>query len=203
MRFIIGLTGGIGSGKTRTADFFNELNVEVIDADEIAHSLTCPGGKAIELIRTAFGDHVILEDGSMNRAAMRKLVFPDKAARLKLESILHPLIYQEILRHLSLIQSEYGILVVPLLLETGNYLKLVNRILVIDSPESLQISRAMQRSKLSEQAVRDVIAVQCMREERLAQADDVIVNDSSEQYLQQQVQKLHQKYLALARNHSG
>lgn len=202
MVFIIGLTGGIGSGKTRAADFFRESGVGIVDADEVAHSLTHPDGKAIALIRTVFGDHVISEDGSMDRTAMRKLVFSDKAARLKLESILHPLIYQEILRHLSFIRSEYGVLVVPLLLETGNYLKLVNRVLVVDSPESLQVSRVMQRSKLSEQAVRDVIAVQCMREERLARADDVIVNDSSEQHLQQQVRELHQKYLVLARSHS-
>ncbi|MCC6916829.1 dephospho-CoA kinase [Nitrosomonas sp.] len=202
MAFIIGLTGGIGSGKTRAADFFRGLGVDIVDADEVAHGLTHSGGKAITLIRTAFGDHVISEDGSMDRIAMRRLVFSDRTARLKLESILHPLIYQEILHHLSLIRSEYGVLVVPLLLETGNYLKLVNRVLVIDCPESLQISRVMQRSRLSEQAVRDVIAVQCMREERLTQADDVIVNDSSEQYLQQRIQELHQKYLILARSHS-
>ncbi|MBE7526170.1 MAG: dephospho-CoA kinase [Burkholderiales bacterium] len=199
MTLIIGLTGGIGSGKTKAADIFKQLGVGIIDADQIAHELTRPDGKAIDPIRKMFGDGVIGEDGSMNRVAMRKLAFSDTTARHKLESILHPLIYQETQRQLSLIQSEYAVLVVPLLLETGNYLQLINRILVIDCPESLQISRAMQRSKLSEQAVRDVMAIQCARDERLAQANDVIVNDSSEEHLQQQVQKLHQIYLDFAR----
>lgn len=199
MILIIGLTGGIGSGKTKAADIFKQLGAGIIDADQIAHELTRPDGKAIDPIRKMFGDSVIDEDGSMNRVAMRKLAFSDTTARHKLESILHPLIYQETQRQLSLIQSEYAVLVVPLLLETGNYLQLINRILVIDCPESLQISRAMQRSKLSEQAVRDVMAIQCARDERLAQANDVIVNDSSEEHLQQQVQKLHQIYLDFAR----
>lgn len=199
MTLIIGLTGGIGSGKTKAADIFKQLGAGIIDADQIAHELTRPDGKAIDPIRKMFGDSVIDEDGSMNRVAMRKLAFSDTTARHKLESILHPLIYQETQRQLSLIQSEYAVLVVPLLLETGNYLQLINRILVIDCPESLQISRAMQRSKLSEQAVRDVMAIQCARDERLAQANDVIVNDSSEEHLQQQVQKLHQIYLDFAR----
>lgn len=199
MILIIGLTGGIGSGKTKAADIFKQLGAGIIDADQIAHELTRPDGKAIDPIRKMFGDSVIDEDGSMNRVAMRKLAFSDTTARHKLESILHPLIYQETQRQLSRIQSEYAVLVVPLLLETGNYLQLINRILVIDCPESLQISRAMQRSKLSEQAVRDVMAIQCARDERLAQANDVIVNDSSEEHLQQQVQKLHQIYLDFAR----
>ncbi|WP_292978707.1 dephospho-CoA kinase [Nitrosomonas sp.] len=199
MTLIIGLTGGIGSGKTKAADIFKQLGAGIIDADQIAHELTRPDGKAIDPIRKMFGDGVIGEDGSMNRVAMRKLAFSDTTARHKLESILHPLIYQETQRQLSRIQSEYAVLVVPLLLETGNYLQLINRILVIDCPESLQISRAMQRSKLSEQAVRDVMAIQCARDERLAQANDVIVNDSSEEHLQQQVQKLHQIYLDFAR----
>lgn len=201
MALIIGLTGGIGSGKTRAADSFRELGVEIIDTDQIAHELTYSAGKAISPIRIAFGDRFILDDGSLDRSAMRRLAFSDEAARHRLESILHPLIYQETLRHLPLIQSEYGIVVVPLLLETGNYLKLIDRVLVIDCPESLQISRTMLRSKLSEQEVHDVIVAQCSRDERLAQADDVIVNDSGEQHLQRQIEELHRKYLALARRH--
>lgn len=201
MALIIGLTGGIGSGKTRAADSFRELGVEIIDTDQIAHELTRSAGKAIRPIRIAFGDRFILDNGSLHRSAMRRLAFSDEAVRHRLESILHPLIYQETLRHLPLIQAEYGIVVVPLLLETGNYLKLVDRVLVVDCPESLQISRTMLRSILSEQEVRDVMAVQCSRDERLARADDVIVNDSDEQHLQQQVEELHRKYLALARKH--
>ena len=201
MALIIGLTGGIGSGKTRAADSFRELGIEIIDTDQIAHELTHSAGKAISPIRIAFGDCFILDDGSLDRSAMRRLVFSDETARHRLESILHPLIYQETLQRLPLIQSEYGIVVVPLLLETGNYLKLVDRVLVIDCPEPLQISRTMLRSKLSEQEVRGVMAVQCSRDERLAQADDVIVNDSGEQHLQRQVEELHRKYLMLARKH--
>ena len=201
MALIIGLTGGIGSGKTRAADSFRELGVEIIDTDQIAYELTRSAGKAINPIRIAFGECFILDDGSLDRSAMRRLVFSDETVRRRLESILHPLIYQETLQRLPLIQSEYGIVVVPLLLETGNYLKLVDRVLVIDCPEPLQISRTMLRSKLSEQEVRGVMAVQCSRDERLAQADDVIVNDSGEQHLQRQVEELHRKYLMLARKH--
>ena len=201
MALIIGLTGGIGSGKTRAADSFRELGIEIIDTDQIAHELTRSAGKAISPIRIAFGDCFILDDGSLDRSAMRRLVFSDETARHRLESILHPLIYQETLQRLPLIQSEYGIVVVPLLLEIDGYLKLVDRVLVIDCPEPLQISRTMLRSKLSEQEVRDVMAVQYSRDERLAQADDVIVNDSGEQHLQRQVEELHRKYLMLARKH--
>ncbi|CAD84509.1 MULTISPECIES: dephospho-CoA kinase [Nitrosomonas] len=201
MALIIGLTGGIGSGKTRAADSFRELGIEIIDTDQIAHELTRSAGKAISPIRIAFGDCFILDDGSLDRSAMRRLVFSDETARHRLESILHPLIYQETLQRLPLIQSEYGIVVVPLLLEIDGYLKLVDRVLVIDCPEPLQISRTMLRSKLSEQEVRDVMAVQCSRDKRLAQADDVIVNDSGEQHLQRQVEELHRKYLMLARKH--
>ncbi|MDF0678802.1 MAG: dephospho-CoA kinase [Nitrosomonas sp.] len=201
MALIIGLTGGIGSGKTRAADSFRELGVEIIDTDQIAYELTRSAGKAINPIRIAFGECFILDDGSLDRSAMRRLVFSDETVRRRLESILHPLIYQETLQRLPLIQSEYGIVVVPLLLETGNYLKLVDRVLVIDCPEPLQISRTMLRSKLSEQEVRGVMAVQCSRDERLAQADDVIVNDSGEQHLQRQVEELHRKYLMLACKH--
>ena len=197
MALIIGLTGGIGSGKTRAANLFRELGVEIIDADQIAHELTSSAGKAINPIRITFGNRFILDDGSMDRIAMRRLAFSDETARNRLESILHPLIYQETLQRLSLIQSEYSIVVVPLLLEIDGYLGLVDRVLVIDCPESLQISRTILRSGLSEQEVRDVITVQCSRDGRLARADDVIINDSSEQYLQQQVKELHRKYLAL------
>ncbi|MXS85837.1 dephospho-CoA kinase [Nitrosomonas sp. HPC101] len=202
MAFIIGLTGGIGSGKTSVANLFQALGVEIIDTDHVAHELTRTGGNAIDPIRIAFGNDFILADDSLNRAAMRELVFSDEAARRKLEDILHPLIYQETLRRLPLIQSRYGILVVPLLLETEDYLKLIDRVLVIDCPESLQISRTMQRSKLKEQEVREVMAAQCSRDERLAQADDVIVNDSDSQHLQRQVRILHRKYLVFAGRYS-
>lgn len=201
MALIIGLTGGIGSGKTRAADIFRELGIEIIDTDQIAHELTYPDGKAIDSIRIAFGDRFVLDDGSLDRSAMRKLIFSDETAKNRLESILHPLIYQETLQRLPLIQSEYGIVVIPLLLETSDYPELVNRVLVVDCPESLQISRTMLRSGLSEQEVRDVMAVQCSRDERLARADDVIMNNSDEPHLQRQVEELHRKYLTLVRGY--
>lgn len=203
MVFIIGLTGGIGSGKTSVANLFQELGIEIIDTDRIAHQLTQAGGDAIHPIRLTFGDHFILSDGSLNRSVMRQSVFSDESARHKLEAILHPLIYQEVLRRLPLIQSSYGVLVVPLLLETKEYLELINRVLVVDCPESLQISRTMQRSQLEEQEVRQVMAVQRSRTERLLYADDVIINDSDSQHLQRQVQRLHQKYLAFANKYSS
>lgn len=203
MVFIIGLTGGIGSGKTSVANLFQELGIEIIDTDRIAHQLTQAGGDAIHPIRLTFGDHFILSDGSLNRSVMRQSVFSDESARHKLEAILHPLIYQEVLRRLPLIQSSYGVLVVPLLLETKEYLELINRVLVVDCPESLQISRTMQRSQLEEQEVRQVMAVQRSRTERLLCADDVIINDSDSQHLQRQVQRLHQKYLAFANKYSS
>lgn len=202
MVFIIGLTGGIGSGKTSTANLFQELGVEVIDTDHIAYQLTRPGGSAIHPIRITFGDRFILSDGSLNRSIMRQFVFADEAVRYKLEAILHPLIYQEVLRRLPLIRSSYGMLVVPLLLETKEYFELINRVLVVDCPEALQVSRTVRRSKLQEQEVREVMAAQCSRNERLERADDVIVNDSDDQHLRQQVQILHQKYLALADKYS-
>lgn len=203
MVFIIGLTGGIGSGKTSVANLFQELGIEIIDTDRIAHQLTQAGGDAIHPIRLTFGDHFILSDGSLNRSVMRQSVFSDESARHKLEAILHPLIYQEVLRRLPLIQSSYGVLVVPLLLETKEYLELINRVLIVDCPESLQISRTMQRSQLEEQEVRQVMAVQRSRTERLLCADDVIINDSDSQHLQRQVQRLHQKYLAFANKYSS
>jgi dephospho-CoA kinase len=203
MALIIGLTGGIGSGKTSAADLFKELDIEIIDTDQIAHELTQSAGAAIDTIRVAFGDNFIMEDGSLDRVAMRELVFSDNAAKQKLESILHPLIYQETVRRIPLIRSEYGILVIPLLLETRNYLGLIDRVLVIDCPESLQIARTVLRSRLSKQNVRAIMATQCSRNERLKQADDVIVNDLDKQHLQHQVQVLHEKYLVLAHQHGG
>jgi len=203
MAFIIGLTGGIGSGKTSVANLFQKLGAEIIDTDHIAHQLTQSGGSAIDPIRITFGDRFIRDDGALNRVVMRQSVFSDDAIRHKLEAILHPLIYQEVLRRLPLIQFRYGMLVVPLLVETEEYAALIQRVLVVDCPESLQIYRTMQRSKLQEQEVRKVMAAQCSRSERLAFADDVIVNDSDSQHLQQQVQILHQKYLALADKYSA
>jgi len=199
MSLVIGLTGGIGSGKSSAANLFKAQGVDIIDTDQIAHELTQPAGGAIDAIRSMFGDEFIMKDNSLDRVLMRELVFSDKIAKQKLESILHPFIYQETMHRIPLIRSEYGILVVPLLLETKNYLKLIDRILVVDCPESIQIIRTIMRSKLNEQSVQAIMASQYSRKERLARADDVIVNDLDRQHLERQVQMLHRQYLAIAR----
>jgi dephospho-CoA kinase len=199
MSLIIGLTGGIGSGKSSAANLFKAQGVNIIDTDQIAHELTQPAGGAIDAIRSMFGDEFIMKDNSLDRVLMRELVFSDKIAKQKLESILHPFIYQETMHRIPLIRSEYGILVVPLLLETENYLKLIDRILVVDCPESIQIIRTIMRSKLNKQSVQAIMASQCSRKERLTRADDVIVNDLDRQHLERQVQMFHRQYLAIAR----
>ncbi|MDT8363944.1 MAG: dephospho-CoA kinase [Nitrosomonas sp.] len=195
--FVVGLTGGIGSGKTRVAELFRGQGVDIIDTDQIAHDLTQPGSAAIKPIRQIFGESFFLKDNTLDRSALRKLIFANEHARQQLESILHPLIYQETLCRLPSIQSDYGMLVVPLLLETPGYRKLVRRILVVDCPEALQVSRTMARSKISEKEVRAIMAAQCTRAERLDIADDVITNDSDLHALAKQIAPLHNKYTSL------
>lgn len=199
MPFIVGLTGGIGSGKTSATNFFIECGIDIIDTDEIAHELTCVGGIAIGSVRAVFGDQVVQQDGALDRAAMRKLVFSDAKARKKLESILHPLIYQQTVLRIAAVQSPYGILVVPLLLETTCFSELVDRIVVVDCSEQQQIERVMQRSQLDEAEVRAMMQAQLSRLERLARADDVLMNHSDKQNLREQVLALHDKYCHLAR----
>jgi dephospho-CoA kinase len=198
MSLVIGLTGGIGSGKSSAAKLFAALGACVIDTDEIAHELTQSHGAAISAIRQNFGADFITMEGALNREKMRSLVFSDSASRQKLEAILHPLIHMEAARSAALASSPYVIMVVPLLLETGDYREMVRRILVVDCDEQKQIVRAMARSGLSAHEVLAIMATQIARQQRLQQADDVIANDSNLAHLQQQVEALHQKYLALA-----
>ena len=198
MSLVIGLTGGIGSGKSSAAKLFAALGACVIDTDEIAHELTQSHGAAISAIRQNFGEDFITVEGALNREKMRSLVFSDSASRQKLEAILHPLIRMAAARSAALASSPYVIMVVPLLLETGDYREMVQRVLVVDCDEQKQIVRAMARSGLSAHEVRAIMATQIARQQRLQQADDVIVNDSDLAHLQQQVAALHQKYLALA-----
>ena len=195
---VIGLTGGIGSGKTTAADIFSRLGAGVIDTDEIAHELTQPGGESISAIHQVFGESYITAEGALNRKEMRNLVFNDMNARRKLEAILHPLIRDEVARRVELSQAPYLIVVVPLLLETGHYQGIVQRILAVDCSEREQISRAAARSGMDEQAVRAIMAAQISRDERLRQADDVIVNNACLPSLERQVQALHGKYMRLA-----
>jgi dephospho-CoA kinase len=200
MSFRIGLTGGIGSGKSTVAAMFAEFGISIIDSDAISHQLTQPGGDAIEEIRSAFGDSYLTASGALNRPDMRRLIFSDIVAKQRLEAILHPLIRMQMLAQAeaSAKTSPYQLLAIPLLFETTNYLTLVQRTLVVDCEESTQIKRAMQRSGLTEQEVRAIMAQQILRSERLRVADDIIENDAGLDSLRLQIAKLHQRYFALS-----
>ncbi len=198
MPYTVGLTGGIGSGKSAVAELFAGLGIDVIDTDAIAHELTRPGGIAIEPIRAAFGSGVIGPDEALDRGRMRRLAFADPAAKKKLEAILHPLIREQSDRRAKRAQSEYVILVVPLLVESGIDRSRCQRVLVVDCSEAQQIERVMRRSGLSEEEVREIVAAQARREQRLAQADDLIDNTGAREALAPQVARLDAKYLTLA-----
>lgn len=198
MPFCVGVTGGIGSGKSRAAALFGELGADVVDSDDISREMTAAGGGAMPAIVAAFGSEVAAADGSLDRARMRRLVFEKPEARKQLESILHPRIRKLARDRVMASAARYVLLVVPLLLETGGYRDLIRRVLVVDCDESLQISRTMQRSNLDADAVRAIMAAQLPRRERLAGADDIIYNDGDVEQLRVQVTNLHQRYLKLA-----
>jgi dephospho-CoA kinase len=199
MPFCVGLTGGIGSGKSVTSDLFRQLGAAVVDTDEIAHELTRTGAPAIGAIRNAFGAGYIAPDGGLERARMRRLVFGDPAAKTKLEAILHPLIRNESRARIAAAQQPYVIVVVPLLLETGAYRDLVQRVLVVDCSEEQQVARGMRRSRLTAEEVRCIMAAQLPRAERLKRADDVLDNNGGIETLGRRVAQLHARYLELAR----
>lgn len=193
---IVGLTGGIGSGKSEAARMFAELGIPVVDTDQIAHALTAPGQSVLQEIATALGDDTLNPDGSLNRVLLRQRAFTDPDVRRRLESILHPRIRERALQLLDQhTDAPYQILVVPLLFETNGYDGLINRSLVIDCDETHQIQRAMTRSQLSEQEVRAIMAAQLPREQRLARADDVIENNGTLENLNAQVVDKHEKYI--------
>lgn len=199
MSFVVGVTGGIGSGKSTVAELLQAQGAAMVDTDAIAHTLTAPGGEAIELIRAEFGDDYINPQGAMDRVQMRQRVFSDDSAKARLEKILHPLIRQTVGLQLQQAQGAYTLLVVPLLIETGAYRELIDRTLVVDIPESMQLQRTMARSGLGENEVRAIMARQASRSDRLAVADDVILNDTDLESLQRQVLSLHRRYLELAK----
>ena len=193
----IGLTGGIGSGKTTIADLFSELDVPVIDADTIAREVVASGSQALEQIRLSFGERVIAADGSLDRSAMRELIFADTEQKRKLEAIVHPKVRQSILKRVASLDASYCIISVPLLVESG-MVKLVDRVLVVDCPVEIQIQRVTKRDRLDETIVRAIIASQASREQRKALADDLIDNASPDSMLAEQVKKLHNLYLYLS-----
>lgn len=196
--FVVGLTGGIGSGKSAAADEFARLGATVVDTDAIAHELTGKDGAALPEIRRAFGAEAIGPDGAMDRRKMRELAFSDPRARRKLEGILHPMIREESAQRIRSASGPYVVHVVPLLVESGEYGRRVDRILVVDVPEHVQVARVRGRG-LSEDAVRAIIRTQAAREARLAAAHDVIENSGALEALRAQVGALHQKYLQFIR----
>lgn len=196
--FSVGLTGGIGSGKSTVSDMFAERGAAIIDTDRIAHALTAPGGIAIPSIRAQFGAAFLTGDGAMDRAKVREYVFAQPEAKARLEAILHPLIRIETERAAAEAVGAYPIFVVPLLVESGSWKQRVARVLVVDCPESLQVQRVMRRSGFGEAQVYAIMGAQTTRTERLAAADDVIVNDDGADALRPQVDRLHALYLSLA-----
>jgi dephospho-CoA kinase len=198
MSYVVGLTGGIGSGKSSAGQVFEELGTTVIDTDALAHALTGPGGAAIEPIRAAFGADYVTPDGALDRARMRELVFADAAKKRLLESILHPMIRSQTSELVQAARGAYVILMIPLLIESHDYRGRCQRILVVDCPEELQLARVTARSGLATAQVRAIMANQVSREARLAAADDVIDNSQDPAHLRRQVEALHARYLQLA-----
>lgn len=198
MSYVVGLTGGIGSGKTVVADAFAALGVEVIDTDVLAHRLSAAGQPGFTAILGAFGSGVLQPDGELDRAGLRRLVFADATARARLEGVLHPLIGAEVARQVECWRGAYGVIVVPLLLERAGLRSLVDRTLVVDCPEAEQIRRVIARSGLSPAEVRAIMATQFDREHRLAAADDVLDNAGPPDAIAPQVRALDRRYRELA-----
>jgi dephospho-CoA kinase len=194
--WILGLTGGIGSGKSAAAQHFIDLGVHLVDADNAARWVVEPGRPALAKIVEHFGAQVLQANGELDRSALRGLIFQDPAQRRWLETLLHPLIRQEIISDLARAESPYAILVSPLLMESGQF-KMTQRVLVIDAPEQLQIQRTMQRDSTSEEQVQAILKAQASREQRLSHADDVLINDRDPAWLKSEVERLHHFYLTL------
>jgi len=198
---IIGLTGGIGSGKSSACEYFIQQGIPVIDADIIAHQLVEPDSPALFEIIKNFGADFINSNGRLNRDKLRTEVFSDPKKRQQLEAIIHPRVFKEIQNQLANITTAYCVLCIPLLLETGATYE-VNRVLVIDINEATQIERVMARDKLTREQIQSIINTQINRSDRLKQADDIINNDAQPEDFQQQLASIHKKYLSLADNTS-
>ncbi|MEE1923587.1 dephospho-CoA kinase [Pseudomonas sp. 148P] len=194
--WILGLTGGIGSGKSAAAQRFVELGVHLVDADQAARWVVEPGRPALASLVERFGSGVLLEDGQLNRAALRELIFADAEQRRWVEALLHPLIGQEIFSYLAKAESPYAVFVSPLMIESGQYQR-TDRLLVIDAPQSLQVERTLLRDQTSPEQVQAILKAQASREERLRHADDILVNDRDIAWLHAEVDRLHNFYLTL------
>lgn len=195
--YVVGLTGGVGSGKSTIAARFAKLGIDVINADALSRDVVKVGSPALNQISARFGNSILTSDGDLNRAKLRQIVFADSEQRLWLETLLHPLIEGLILKHIAECKSEYCILESPLLLETRQHL-LVDRILVVDVSEATQLQRTMQRDNSDEKTIRAIMAAQMVREDRLKRADDIVINEESQNSLESQVEKLHKLYIELA-----
>ena len=197
---VIGLTGGIGSGKSAVSRCFERLGVPVIDADRVAREVVEPGQPALAEIAEAFGADLVRDDGSLDRARLRERVFADPDARRRLEGILHPRIRTRMRERLAALPAgtPYAVFVIPLLLETGQRDQ-VDRVLAVEAAESIRVARVLQRDGVSADQVRRIFAAQCSPEDRAAGADDMVLNEGSESELAAKVSALHEKYLALAR----
>ncbi|RDE22803.1 dephospho-CoA kinase [Motiliproteus coralliicola] len=200
-RYIVGLTGGIGSGKTTVANLFGAKGIDLVDADIVAREIVEPGQPALEAIAERFGTDILANDGSLRRAQLRQIVFTDPQQRIWLEQLTHPLIRRRILDQLNQAQSSYAMLVSPLLLET-NQRQLCNHILVVDLPESLQLERTARRDNNSLEQVKAIMKAQTSRANRLKQADSRIDNSQQPDSLNKQVDDLHQQFLSLATAHN-
>jgi dephospho-CoA kinase len=196
--FVVGLTGGIGTGKSAAAEEFARLGASVVDTDAIAHELTARNGPALPQIRKLFGEKAIGRDGAMDRQRIRELAFSDPAARKALEGVLHPMVREESARRIAAARGPYVVHVIPLLVESDGYARRVDRVLVVDAPEEAQVARVKSRG-LNEDEIRKIIRAQAARAARLDAADDVIDNRGSLEALRKQVGELHQKYLEFAR----
>lgn len=196
-RWVVGLTGGIGSGKSAVSDRFAKLGIKIVDADIASRVVVEPGKPALAQIAEHFGSQLLTKEGALDRAELRKKVFADKSQRRWLEQLLHPLINEYLRAELASAESAYAILAHPLLVETGRN-RICDRVLVVDVAEELQLSRTMQRDDNTEEQVRAIMAAQASREDRLAAADDVIRNDKDLSHLDVEVSRLHKFYLELA-----
>ncbi|MDH1313608.1 dephospho-CoA kinase [Shewanella xiamenensis] len=201
-KFVVGLTGGIGSGKTTVANLFAAEGVCLVDADVVAREVVAPGTYGLNAIIDHFGTEILTASGELDRAKLRQRVFSDEQARQWLNQLLHPMIRQEMLSQVENATSDYVIMVVPLLFENGLD-RLVNRTLVVDISPELQINRTVKRDNVDATQVNNIINSQCSRSEKLARADDVIDNQGEISKLKQEVQALHQRYLQLSGNHDA
>jgi len=197
--YLVGMTGGIGSGKTFVADLFEARGAAIVDTDLIAHRITAPHGAAMPLIAREFGEAFVAADGSLDRARMRALVFADDTARARLEGLTHPLIRAETEQEIKAARGPYAIVVVPLFVESGAWRSRVDRVLVVDCSVETQIARVMRRSGFTREQVLAIVQRQAAREARLAAADDVLVNENiGEARLDEEIGRLHARYLSLA-----